>query len=319
MMGVEIGLYIEAQEGVTWQDWRKLARRAEVLGFDALASSVHLRSLQAPGRWALDLWPVMTAIALWTRRIRFGPMVLPIAFYHPVQVARLSASLDRLSGGRFRLRLGAGRDPGEHRALGLEFPEHDRRAAMLGEALEVIRLLWSGEPVSFAGTWYRLERAQLRPTPEHRWIGVGGDSEPSLRLAASGADEWCTAGPSGEDLRQRMEQLDALARQGGREPRDIERDVMIGVLVGRDEAELERRDERLAALIPEFAGQAPKTILECLAGEWRWWVGTPEQVAGQVRKVRQARVDHIFFQLFDFADLSALRLLARAVMPTVRS
>jgi len=170
----EVGLYVEAQEGDTWQNWFRLAQEAEVLGFDVLVCSVHLRSLQAQGRWALDLWPVMAAIALWTRHIRFGPMVLPVTFYHPVQVARLSASLDRLSGGRFRLSLGAGRDCGGHRAFGLAFPEHDRRVEMLEEALEVIRLLWSGEPVSFAGRWYRLEEAQLQPTPEQLWIGVGG-------------------------------------------------------------------------------------------------------------------------------------------------
>jgi alkanesulfonate monooxygenase SsuD/methylene tetrahydromethanopterin reductase-like flavin-dependent oxidoreductase (luciferase family) len=316
---VEIGLYIEAQEGVTWQDWRQLAQRTEALGFDSLVSSVHLRSLQAPGRWTLDLWPLMTAIALWTQRIRFGPMVLPITFYHPAQIARLSAGVDRLSGGRFRLRLGAGRDPGEHQAFGMEFPEHDRRVDMLGEALEVIRLLWSGEPVSFAGTWYRLEEAQLQPTPEHCWIGTAGDSEPSLRVAASRADEWCTTGPWGEELRQRMEQLDALAHQAGRNPRDIERSVMNGVIVGRDEAELEHRAGRLAVLIPEFAGQAPEAILEQLAEEWQWWVGNPEQVAEQVRKVKQAGVDHIFFQLFDFTDLQALQLLAQTVMPAVQS
>jgi alkanesulfonate monooxygenase SsuD/methylene tetrahydromethanopterin reductase-like flavin-dependent oxidoreductase (luciferase family) len=63
---------------------------------------------------------------------------------------------------------------GDIGAFGLAFPEHDRRVEMLEEALEVIRLLWSGEPVSFAGRWYRLEEAQLQPTPEQLWIGVGG-------------------------------------------------------------------------------------------------------------------------------------------------
>ena len=318
-MGVNVGLYIEAQEGVTWPDWYRLAKRVEAWGFDALVTSVHLRSLQAPGRWALDLWLVMTAVAIWTRRIRFGPLVLPIAFYHPVQIARLSSGLDRLSGGRFRLSLGAGRDSEEHAAFGLPFPDHEERVAMLGEAVDVIQLLWSGHPVSFTGHWYRLEQAQVQPAPEQRWIGVGGNSEASLRVAAAKADEWCTAGLSGEELSQKAEQLDALARQAGRSPEAIERTVMNGVLVGRDEAELKQRARRLSALIPDFAGQAPEAILERAGQEFHWWVGTPEQVIEQVQRVRQTRLNHLFFQLFDYTDLRALQLLVQTVLPELRT
>lgn len=316
---MNVGIYIEGQEGVTWYDWRQLARRTEALGFDALATSVHMRSLQAPGRWALDLWPVMTAIALWTKRIRFGPLVLPIGFYHPAQVARLSAGLDRLSGGRFRLSLGAGRGLREHAAFGLPFPEHDERVSMVGEAVEVIRRLWSGESVSFAGRWYRLEQAQVQPVPAHQWIGVGGNSEASLRVAAAQADEWCTAGFSGEELRQKAEQLDSLARQAGRQPEAVERTVMNGVLVGRREVELKRRALRLSTLMPELQGQAPDAILDRARQQFRWWVGTPEEVVGQVQRLLQTRLDHIFFQVFDYEDLGALNLLAQTVLPELRA
>ncbi|MDI7277396.1 MAG: LLM class flavin-dependent oxidoreductase, partial [Anaerolineae bacterium] len=97
-MPVQVGLYVESQEGVTWDDWRTAAQQAEALGFEALACSVHLRSLEGGRGWRLDLWPVMTAVALWTERVRFGPLVLPVTFYHPAQIARAAAALDRLSG-----------------------------------------------------------------------------------------------------------------------------------------------------------------------------------------------------------------------------
>lgn len=316
---IKFGIYVEGQEGVTWHDWHELARRTEESGFDSLVTSVHVRSLQAPGRWALDLWPVLTAIALWTQRICFGPLVLPVTFYPPAQIARLSAGLDRLSNGRFRLSLGSGRDPGEHNAFGLAFPEHDERVAMLGEAVEVIRRLWSGDPVSFSGRWYRLDQAQLQPAPERSWIGVGGNSEPSLRVAASQADEWCTAGLSVDKLRQKNQQLDSLAGEARRRPEAIERTVMNGVLLARSETELKRRALRLSALIPDLAGRDPDAILDRAANQFGWWVGRPEQVIEQVQRLCQTRVDNVFFQVFDYADLGELNMLAQTVLPELRS
>lgn len=317
-MGVEIGLYIEAQEGTTWHDWSQLARRAETLGFDSLVCSVHIRPLLASGKWTLDLWPVMTALALWTKRIRFGPMVLPITFYNPIQIARISASLDQLSGGRFRLRLGAGRDAGEHEAFGIPYPEHDQRISMLGEALEIIRLLWSGNQVSFTGQWYHLEEAQIQPVPQHPWVGTGGNSESSLRVAASGADEWCTAGASEEQLRQLTDQLNTLAHQMGRNPRTIDHSLMNGVLVGRNMAELKRHAKRLSRLMPDVANRGAEEILDRAANEWRWWVGTPKQVVTQVQNVLRAQVNQIFFQIYDYTDLQLARLLAQTVIPGIR-
>ncbi len=317
-MVLQFGVYVESQEGTTWQDWREVAGRAEALGFDALASSVHLMSLAAPGRWTLDIWPVMTAIALWTERIRFGPLVLPVAFYHPVQVARLGAGLDRLSAGRFQLSLGAGRHAGEHRAFGLPFPEHDERVAILTEAVEAIRLLWRGEPVSFAGKWFHLREAELQPAPRRCSLGVGGNSEPVLRLAAAQADEWCTTSASPEELKRRNTRLDDLARAAGRRPQDISRTLMNGIVVGRDAAELERRAVRLSGTMPELAGEGAKVILERLAHEWGWWVGTVDEVAGQASAAAREGFDRLFFQLIDLGDLATLDLLAHEVMPRLR-
>lgn len=318
-MALEIGLYVESQEGVTWRDWRRIANRAEALGFDLLVASVHLWSLQEPGRWALDVWPVLTAVALWTRRLLFGPMVLPVTFYSPVQIARLSAGLDRLSGGRFRLDLGAGRDAGEHRAFGLPFVEHDERVAMMEEAIGVIRLLWSGEPVTFQGRWYRLDGGQLQPTPLVHWIGVGGDSEASLRVAATRADGWCTAGPTLPALRERLDRLDALCRQAGRAPGSLRRRIMSGVVLGRQAREIERRVRRLEDLIPALRGRSPRDALKTLTDEWRWWAGTPMEVVDQVEPFARTGVDGIVFQLFDVRDVGMLDLLGREVVPRLRT
>jgi alkanesulfonate monooxygenase SsuD/methylene tetrahydromethanopterin reductase-like flavin-dependent oxidoreductase (luciferase family) len=318
-MVLRIGLYVESQEGVTWQDWRRLATRAEALGFDSMASSVHLMPLEAHGRWDLDIWPVMTALGLWTERLRFGPLVLPITFYHPTQIARLGAAIDRLSNGRFELGLGAGRHQAEQRAFGLPFPAHHERADMLAEAIDVIRLLWSGEPVSYSGRWYQLDGARALPTPIRRWLGVAGNSEQILGLAAIRADEWCSASAPVDTLRQRLQRLDDLALEAGRRPYDIVRTIMNGVVVGRDQRELQRRALRMAELAPGLGGQAPGAILERLATEWGWWVGTPQQVVEEASAAVGAGFDQVYFQVYDPQDLAALDLLADDIIPAVRS
>ncbi len=316
---MQIGLYAESQEGVTWDDWRDLALRAEALGCDALATSVHLLPLERPGAWDLELWPVMSALALWTRRIAFGPLVLPATLYHPAQVARAAAAVDRLSGGRFQLGLGSGRHEGEHRAFGLGFPPHEARAGMLAEAVQVIRLLWSGERVSFAGRWYRLEAAQIRPAPARPWLGIGGNSEASLRLAAAQADEWSTTSAPAGELAERLARLDGLAHEAGRSAQAIVHTMMNGVLIGRDGAALERRARRMASLATSLAGQPPRAVVSALASEWGWWVGTPQEVAGQASAVARLGFDRVFFQVYDVADLEAVELVAQAVAPALRA
>lgn len=318
-MPVLVGLYIEAQEGVTWEVWRRAALEAEALGYDLLGCSVHLRSLEGAPGWRLDLWPVMTAIALWTRRIAFGPLVLPVGFYHPAHIARAAAALDRLSGGRFQLGLGAGRDAAEYRAFGLPFPPHDERIAMLAEGVEIIRRLWEGEPVTFRGRWYTLDGAQIEPVPLRRWLGIGGNSDATLRLAACCADEWSTTGRDVAELRARNRRLDALAHEAGRDPAAIARTVMDGVLIGRGPSELERRACRMADLVPSLRGQPVREIIRRLADEWGWWVGTPDEVRARVTEAVGAGFGRVCFQVYDAADVAAMRLLAEEVLPALRS
>ncbi len=275
--------------------------------------------LEARAGWSLDVWPVMTAVALWTQRIHFGPSVLPVTFYPPAQVARIAADLDRLSKGRFELGLGAGRHEGEHRAFGLPFPNHEQRTAMLAEAVQVIRLLWSGERVSYAGRWYRLEAAKAEPAPIRGWLSIGGNSDASLRIAAAHADEWSTTSAPLEELARRRCRLDELADEVGRPPQAIMRTMMNGALVGRDWAEVRRRADRMGGLVKGMASQGPEAIIERLTREWGWWAGTPEQVAEQASEAVRLGFDRVLFQVYDWDDLDALALIAESVVPRLRA
>src|SRR5437588_741391 len=103
-----IGIMIEGQEGLTWPRWRRIAETVDTLGFESLWRSDHLFSLfDVPDRPGLDTWASLTALAMMTRRIRFGPLVCPITFHYPSLLARQAAAVDELSGGRLELGVGA--------------------------------------------------------------------------------------------------------------------------------------------------------------------------------------------------------------------
>ncbi len=139
-----------------------LARDAEEAGWDGFFIWDHMATPWSVG--IVDTWVALTAIALNTRHIRFGPMVAPLPRRRPWKVARETASLDQLSGGRLILGVGLGYWPQELEYLG-EISDLKERAAMLDEGLDVLTGLWSGKPFSYNGEYYKIREAQFLPTP----------------------------------------------------------------------------------------------------------------------------------------------------------
>ena len=137
-----------------------------------------------------DPWITLAAIAAATERIRLGPMVTPLARRRPVKVARETATLDRLSGGRLTLGVGLGSDEfaSEYSMTGEELDAR-RRASMLDESLEILAAAWSGEPVHHRGEHYTVDGMQFRPRPVQRpgvpvWVaGYYGKARPVRRAA----------------------------------------------------------------------------------------------------------------------------------------
>ena len=160
--------------------WTAFARRAEELGYAAIYVTDHLGRQLAPTA-------ALAAAAAVTSSLRIGPYVFANDFRHPLIVAREAATLDRLSGGRLDLGLGAGWKRSDYRQLGLPYDSPRVRIDRLIESLGIIRRLLSGEEVTHEGRFYRLERAQVEPTPvqqPHPRIMLGGGGPRMLRLAA---------------------------------------------------------------------------------------------------------------------------------------
>lgn len=166
-----------------------LAAEAEEAGWDGLFVWDHVR-WRAPIRAVADAWITLAAVAAATERLRIGPMVTPLARRRPVKLARETATLDRLSGGRLILGAGLGSDRfGEEYSRTGEEMDDRVRAAMLDESLSILAAAWSGDTFQHRGDHYVVDGVSFLPTPVQPggvpvWIaGFPGKTAPMRRAA----------------------------------------------------------------------------------------------------------------------------------------
>jgi alkanesulfonate monooxygenase SsuD/methylene tetrahydromethanopterin reductase-like flavin-dependent oxidoreductase (luciferase family) len=250
------GLYVpNFGEFATARTFAELARAAEDAGWDGFFLWDHI--LNGAGLPMVDPWVALTAMALGTERLRLGPLVTPLPRRRPWKLARESASLDQLSGGRLVQGVGIGGDWwGEYSAFA-EPPEDKVHGAMLDEGLEVLAGLWSGEPFSYQGTYYKVTDAHFLPTPAQRpripvWVaGIWPNRRPIRRAA-----RWDGVFPilerahlTPDDVRTLL-QIVAQERIGGA-PFDV-------VLRG----EARERTEEAAAMLRDYAAAGVTWWLE---------------------------------------------------------
>jgi F420-dependent oxidoreductase-like protein len=318
---MDLGVLIEGEAGLTWDRWRRIVASVEALGYESLWRSDHLLSLLDDGRESLETWVALTLAAAETTRLRFGPLVCPMTFRHPSLLAKMAADVDALSGGRLILGVGAGWNECEHRAFGIPFPPLRERMEMLEEGIEVIVRLLGVEPAHFSGRHYRLAGANLRPQAGQRsriplLIGGGGERR-TLRMVARYADEWDVPG----DLTPaaycaKSARLTEYCRAINRDPGEIRRGVSTAYLIGRNESELRRRSQVLQQLLPSLAAVDTSAVPETLRTSG-WRVGTPDQIAADLRALAAEGVQRVILLHYDQTDYEALELVAREVMPAI--
>lgn len=310
---MQVGIMIEGQEGLTWERWFRLADAVEELGFESLCRSDHLTGLTGePTRPSLETWTSLTALATRTRRIRFGPMVSPLTFYHPAILAKMAHAVDRLSGGRLDLGLGAGWNEYEHAMFGVPFPSLRERLDRLEQGGRAIRALDAGRPVTLDQPLYPLRSAQTHPGPAagRLRVVIGGRGEKrTLRIVAELADEWNATRVDVAAFRAKRAVLAAHCAALGRDPEAIRRSLMVPCAVGRDRAEVAAR---IAAARTFFPALPEDEVAWRAAG---FLAGSPEQVAADLGEWAKAGLQRALLQTMDQEDIAGLTLFAREVGP----
>ncbi len=291
---------------------RDVVLECERLGYHSVWLDDHLMFGKRP---ILECWTTLATLSSLTTRIRLGTMVLCSSFRNPALLAKMTATLDVISGGRLEFGIGAGVQKEEHIAYGIPFPEARIRIERMKEAVEIIKKMWTEEKASYKGKHYEINEAICEPKPvqkPHPPITIGGGGEKlTLKVTAQYADRYDFGYlPSLELYKHKLEVLENYCRAVGRDPQEIEKSCWPGgqVLIARDQKEL---GEKLLQRKPKRVtiGDFEKLNL----------VGTPDDCLKKLQPYADLGVTHFMLFFGDLPSLDGLRLFAGSVMKKMQS
>jgi len=187
---MRVGIQLpEVERDVRWPEYLAMARAAEEVGFDSIWLGDHLL-YDHPERGPWEVWTLMAALAAATQRLTIGPLVACVGFHPPGLIAKMAATIDEVSAGRFVLGVGAGWNRREFDAFGIPY---DRRVSRFEEAFQIIRGLLDGERVTLGGEYHSADDVVLLPKPHRRIpVMIGSNGPRMLSIAAPHSQVWNT-------------------------------------------------------------------------------------------------------------------------------
>lgn len=268
---------------------RRAAQLSESLGFDSVWVTDHVvipsSSVEAFGPTFYEAVTVMSYVAGITRRVAIGAAILIVPYRHPLVVAKMLATADRLSGGRVILGAGLGWLESESDLLGVP---HRRRARIADEALAAMRACWESDEPEFHGDLYDFGGFHFAPRPHDNRrlpVLVGGASTAALRRAARFGDGWIGDGQTFEELEVALRQLARELGAQGRDLSEMEIAMRTGLQVAADAAAITESPSEKGWKSEEFvtAGRTP-------------FRGLRAEVVADFRRAAELGVGHLVFE-----------------------
>jgi len=319
----------------SWDQIVGFTQRCENLGYDTVYLSDHVILGSHPEEMATPRLEVLTTIAglaAITKKVRFGELVLCNNFRNPTLVAKIGATIDVISSGRFELGIGAGWHRLEHKSYGFPFPEHSVRLEQLAEGVEIIKRMWTQKSPSFEGEHFKIKNAYCEPKPlqiPRPRITIGGSGDKILRLVAEHADQCNFGGNSLDWYEERLDTLNKYCEEAGRRFDDIEKSyVSLIAMVYPTEEELvkglkkaystEEREEGFEEWLEESyqeeLGYGFK-IRKRLA-----FAGTVDQIVERIAAYERLGVSCFMLRFGDMPrDDQMMRLFAEEVIPVSKN
>jgi FMNH2-dependent dimethyl sulfone monooxygenase len=285
-------------------------------GFDAAREVAELAdahgieyTLVAARYYGATLEPVTTAsaLAMVTRQLRFV-VALHSGLLTPQMVAKMGASLDQLSEGRFHLNLISGWWEEQHLGYGGMWLPHDERYALSDEFIQVIKGMWTREPFSFQGKYYQLENARLEPKPYQKPYPpsfLGGKSPPARELAAKECEWYFISGAGPDEIPGIIRDVRERAARYGRQIRF----AVSGFVLLRDSV---REAERDAQRLRELGERDPLALIHT-KGLVTDWVGSPERIVSRFRELEDMGVEMALMQMAPIRE--EMRRFCASVVP----
>jgi F420-dependent oxidoreductase-like protein len=308
---MKLRIFVEPQQGASYDQQVTMAQAAESSGFDAFFRSDHFLAMGGDGMpGPTDAWLTLAGIARETDRIRLGTMVTSATFRLPGLLAVQVVQVDDMSGGRAELGLGAGWYDAEHTAHGVPFQPLAERFERLEEQLAILTGFWDtpvGQTFDFDGRHYQLKDSPGLPKPVQKphppLIVGGGGPKRTPRLAATFADEFNIPFSSVADTEAQFTRVRSACREKGRNPGTLRLSAAQTVCCGANDAEVERRAADIGRKADELRANGV--------------AGTPDEVVARLQEFAGVGAESIYLQVLNLEDLDHIALLSEEVLPRV--
>lgn len=302
------------------------AQSAEEHGYYSVSINDHFFPPMGPEQRKvpqLECYTTLSAIAAVTKRVRLAPMVTAMSFRNPALLAKMTSTLDHISGGRFIAGLGSGWLRAEYDANGYPYPSNAERLEQMAEGIRVLKAMWTQQEPVFAGRYFKIDKAYNFPQPvqkPHPPVMIGGGGSKLLKIAGAEADIVNVAAPittgavdfaamlkfDKVELKRRIGMLHQSATAAGRDPNAIEISGFVTVMPAADKARADAIADGTAKSMGFASGQAVRESPMFL-------IGSPDELKREIRS-RSEEFGLTYYITVFMAD-EARELFARQVMP----
>ncbi len=310
------------------------ARSADELGYDSIWVADHL--MLGKDQAIMEGWTTLSAIAGVTTRAKLGIIHQGHYFRYPSVAAKMIATLDQLSGGRFIYFADTGTRISEHQAYGLNYPENvEERLANFLEGLELTLKLWEStpeNPLTFDGKYHSVKEAVCTPAPvqqPHPPIWFGEAHPTTFDAVARWGQGWNSVPVGLTTMNQRLDSLKAACKKVDRSFDEIEISYEVQILIAPTRAAVREKLKAILALTPQ-GGETPQdadftAFVNGESDEYPRYltdtglVGTPEEITAQLQNYIAIGISHFMLWFMDAPDIEGMQLFAEQVAPTFKT
>ncbi len=306
--GVQTG-----QQNVEWREMLDAWQKFDAWGYDSLWNFDHFYPIFVdPDGPCFEGWTTLSALAQATRRARIGHLVNGNTYRNPCVTAKMAATLDHISGGRFNLGIGAGWFELEHQAFGIDFKTIPGRLAALDEACQIIKGMFTQPRTTVHGKHYTVTDAIGLPKPvqkPHPPIMIGGTGEKVLlKIVAKHADMW-NAGAGAQRMQELIAIIDRHGDTVGRDTSAIEKTVMMPLCYNA----APEREQFILQLMSRMRQTTPEEARREIM------IGRKQECLDTVERFAKVGVTHFIFMLFQPIFFDEVQAFAEEVAVAARS